>query len=100
MQINKNLENGILSVSLNGRIDTLSAPQLENELKSSSSGLSEIVFDMKEVSYVSSAGLRVFLAARKQIGDNGKLRLINVSEDVYSVFEITGFVDILTIEKV
>ena len=99
MQINKTIEGSKLTICLNGRIDTTSAPVLETELKASWNGINELIFDMTDINYVSSAGLRIFLTAQKQMNKQGTMLLKNVTEDVFSVFEITGFSDILTIEK-
>ena len=99
MDINKNLENGVLNIGLVGRLDTTTAPELENELKSSLEGVNELVFDLGLLEYISSAGLRVLLFAQKTINAaQGKMSIKNVKPEIMEVFEITGFVDILTIE--
>lgn len=98
MEIVKNGEGAKLVVSIIGRLDTTTAPALENELKRSLDGITELVLDFKELEYVSSAGLRVLLAAQKVMSKQGEMKITNVNDDIMEVFEITGFVDILTIE--
>ena len=87
-----------MTVSLSGRLDTTTAPKLESELRSSLDNVSDLVFDMDKLEYISSAGLRVLLASQKIMNDNGEMKLINVNEAVFEVFEVTGFSEILTIE--
>lgn len=95
----KRTENGKeLILVLAGRLDTANAPKLEAELKNSISGLESLILDFASIEYVSSAGLRVLLAAQKMMNKQGKMVVKNVSETVNEVFEITGFCDILTIE--
>lgn len=98
MTINKNSEGEKLTLAISGRLDTNSSPKLEAELRQSVNGVTELVFDCSEVEYISSAGLRVLLAAQKVMNRQGSMKLIGVSADVMEVFEITGFADILTIE--
>ncbi len=98
MTINKTLNGSALLLTLAGRIDTTTAPQLEEELNASYSGVSDLVFDFTDIEYISSAGLRVLLAAQKVMNKQGSMKLVNVKEEVKEVFEITGFSDILTIE--
>ena len=97
MNIVKNVDGSKLNVALEGRLDTSSAPQLEAELKALD-GVAELVIDMAGLEYLSSAGLRVLLAAQKTMNKQGSMVLYNVNETIMEVFEITGFVDILTIE--
>ena len=97
MTIQKNLHGGTLSVVLEGRLDTNTAPQLEAELKTSLSGITELELDFSGLEYISSAGLRVLLAAQKTMSRQGKMTIRNVNETIMEVFEITGFVEILTI---
>ena len=87
-----------MTVSLSGRLDTTTAPKLEIELRSSLDNVSDLVFDMDKLDYISSAGLRVLLASQKIMNDKGEMKLINVNEAVFEVFEVTGFSEILTIE--
>lgn len=98
MTIEKNLADTQLTLTLNGRLDTTTAPQLEAALKHSISGVQTLIFDFAEVAYISSAGLRVLLSAQKVMNKQGTMVLRNVNEAVLEVFEITGFCDILTIE--
>ena len=98
MEIIKNLDGNTLTIALEGRLDTSTAPNLEAELKSSLDGVTELVLDFNKLEYISSAGLRVVLAAQKTMSKQGSMKLIGVNDEVMEVFEITGFVDILTIE--
>ena len=98
MEIIKNKNANALDISLVGRLDTTTAPQLEASLKESIDGVEELTFDFERLEYISSAGLRVLLAAQKTMNKQGKMTLKNVSADIMEVFEITGFADILTIE--
>ena len=97
MTITKTAENGTLRIALEGRLDTNTAPQLEAELKTSLSGITELELDFSGLEYISSAGLRVLLAAQKAMSRQGKMTIRNVNETIMEVFEITGFVEILTI---
>ena len=97
MTIKKKSENGTLYVSVDGRLDTTTAPELEREL-GDLEGTTDLIIDMKELDYISSAGLRVILKAQKTMNRKGAMKLINVGENIMEVFEITGFSDILTIE--
>ena len=96
MKINFNNNNGILNVVLDGRLDTTTAPELENFISNNYDGTGPIVIDCEKLSYISSAGLRVLLAAQKKT--KGAMKLTNVCELVMEVFEMTGFADILVIE--
>ena len=98
MTINKTQENEKLTVTIEGRLDTTTAPQLEAEVKSSLDNVKEVVFDIKNLEYVSSAGLRVLLTAQKIMNKQGKMTVTGASEAVMEIFEVTGFVDILNIE--
>jgi anti-sigma B factor antagonist len=98
MTINKKTDGKTLTVTVSGRLDTSTAPSLEAELKDSLGNISELVFDMKEVEYVSSAGLRVLLSAQKTMDKQGSMKLLHVSDPVMDVFDVTGFTDLLTIE--
>lgn len=98
MTISKDLNGTTLTINVEGRLDTTTAPQLEAELKASLAGISELHLDFKELEYISSAGLRVVLSAQKQMSKQGKMVVHNVNDDVMNVFEMTGFTDILTIE--
>ena len=98
MTITKNKNDNFLTLKLEGRLDTTTAPQLESELSENLNGVTELTIDFAELSYISSAGLRVLLATQKRMNKQGSMKLINVNDIVMEVFEITGFVDILTIE--
>ena len=98
MQIKYTKDESKLIVAPEGRIDTLSAPEFEKKLGDLLGGVSELVMDMTNVDYVSSAGLRVILKVQKVMFHQGKMKLISVNESVMEVFEITGFSDILAIE--
>ena len=98
MTIKKTKENTTLFVALEGRLDTTTAPQLEEELKNSMDGITELILDFEKLDYISSAGLRVLLSAQKVMNKQGEMRLIHVSDVVNEIFEVTGFCDILTIE--
>lgn len=97
MEIVKNLNGTALGVALTGRLDTTTAPALEAELNASLADVTELAFDFAQLEYISSAGLRVLLAAQKVMNKQGKMTVRNVSSDIKEVFEITGFSDILTI---
>lgn len=98
LNINKTAEDGKLTVVLEGRLDTTTAPQLEAELKNSLDGVSELAFEMKALDYISSAGLRVLLSAQKVMNKQGDMKLYHVNDTIMEIFEVTGFSDILTIE--
>ena len=98
MKINKEQNGQTLTVTVDCRIDTLTSPKLEAELKSSLEGITELIFDFTKVDYVSSAGLRVLLNAQKTMDTKGEMVITGCSEDLIDVFEITGFADILTIK--
>ena len=98
MTINKTIDAGCLTVGLEGRLDTTTAPQLEAELKASLPGVTSLIFDFSQLEYISSAGLRVILYAQKVMNKQGTMVLRHVNEMVMEVFEITGFSTILTIE--
>lgn len=96
MEIIKNQKENVMDIALAGRLDTTTAPQLEEELKLD--GVTELNFDFAKLDYISSAGLRVLLAAQKTMNRQGSMKLTGVNADIMEVFEITGFSDILTIE--
>ncbi len=98
LTINKKLDNETLTVKLEGRLDTTTAPELETCLKDSLGGITLLVLDMDKLEYISSAGLRVLLSAQKIMAKQGSMKLIHVSDLVMEILEVTGFVDILTIE--
>ena len=98
MTINKKLEAAVLTLAVEGRLDTATAPELEAALSASLTGVKSLILDFEKLGYVSSAGLRVILKAQKIMNAQGDMKVINVNEVVMEVFEITGFADILTIE--
>ncbi len=98
MTIEKKIENEKATLIISGRLDTQTAPELEKELDNLEETCTELIFDMSELAYISSAGLRVILKAQKYMNTKGQMKLTGVNESVMEVFEITGFLDILTIE--
>ena len=98
MNIVKSLEGPVLKISLEGRLDTATAPLLEAELNSSLNNVQELLFDFALLEYLSSAGLRVLLSAQKVMNKQGSMVVQNVNETIMEVFEVTGFADILTIK--
>ncbi len=98
MTILKKQDDKTLYLTLAGHLDTLSAPQLEAELKSSLDGADSLVLDLADLDYISSAGLRVLLSAHKRMSGKSGMKVRNVNEVVQEVFSVTGFDDILDIE--
>ena len=98
LNIQKTIENGNAAFALEGRLDTVTAPDLEKELKESFDGVNELTLDFSKLEYISSAGLRVLLAAQKVMDRQGSMKVTNVNETIMEIFEVTGFSDILTIE--
>lgn len=98
MTITKTQEENALTLALEGRLDTMTAPELENELKNSLDGVEALTLDFSALEYVSSAGLRVILGAQKIMNRQGEMKITNVNEEIMEIFDITGFTDILTIE--
>ena len=99
MTIEKKLDGSVLDIALQGRLDTTTSPQLEYELKTALDGVTELIFDLAGLEYISSAGLRVLLSAQKTMNKQGSMTIRNVNSDVMDVFDVTGFVDILNIES-
>ena len=98
MNINT-LKNGAsMTVALEGRLDTQTAPSLEEALVKQLDGVKELVFDFEKLEYISSAGLRVLLFAQKKMNVQGAMKVIRVNETVAEIFDVTGFSDILTVE--
>ena len=97
LNITKNAENAALTVALEGRLDTTTAPQLENELAASLDGVTELTLDFEKLEYISSAGLRILLSAQKRMNKQGSMKITHVGEAVAEIFEVTGFADILTV---
>lgn len=98
LNINKKVENEKTCFALEGRLDTVTSPDLEKELKASLDGVKELVMDFEKLEYISSAGLRVLLSAQKIMAKQGEMKIIHVNESIMEIFEVTGFADILTIE--
>lgn len=98
LNINKVKDGDKLNISLEGRLDTTTAPQLEEAVNASVEGVKDLSFDMTKLEYISSAGLRVLLASQKIMNKQGNMVVKNVSEEVAEIFEVTGFSDILTIQ--
>ena len=98
MNINIEKTNGATLITLEGRLDTTTAPELEKAINNEGEALKSLVLDFKGVDYISSAGLRVLLTAQKKMNVQGSMELTNVSEAVMDVFEMTGFADILVIK--
>ena len=83
---------------MEGRLDTVTAPDLENELKASLNDVTELTLDFEKLEYISSAGLRVLLSAQKQMSKQGTMKIVHVNDTIMEIFEVTGFIDILTIQ--
>ncbi len=98
MNINKSRNGEELIIALEGRLDTTTAPELDDAVKASLDGITKLSFDFAQLEYISSAGLRVLLSAQKIMNKQGSMVVKNVSEEVKEIFEVTGFSDILTIE--
>ena len=98
MNIKKTQNGNKLTVALEGRLDTVSSPELEADLKGSLDGITDLEFDISALEYISSAGLRVLLSAQKIMNKQGEMKLTHVNDTIMEIFEITGFADILTIE--
>ena len=96
IEIKKNKEEIILEIT--GRLDTTTAPALEKTINDNFEGIKTLILDLKNLEYLSSAGLRVLLSAQKKMQQVGSMKIINVCELVMEVLEMTGFADILTIE--
>ncbi|MCR5399524.1 MAG: STAS domain-containing protein [Lachnospiraceae bacterium] len=98
MEIIKTQDGKKLTVGIEGRLDTTTAPQLEGDLRTAVDGIEELVFDLDKLEYISSAGLRVLLSALKVMNRQGSMTIKNVKPEIMEIFEVTGFVDILNIE--
>ena len=98
MTIDKKINGSELEIAIGGRLDTVTAPQLEAEIKGSIDGVEKLTLDFDALEYLSSAGLRVLLASQKIMNKQGKMIIKNVNETINEIFEVTGFIDILTIE--
>ena len=98
MEIKKNLEGNKLEITLVGRLDTTTAPELEEALSGALDNVNELVYDFTDLEYISSAGLRVLLANQKFMSKQGEMKITNANSSIMEVFEVTGFSNILTIE--
>ena len=98
LNITKKIENTSAVFALEGRLDTVTAPELEAALKEVLNGLTELTLDFEKLEYISSAGLRVLLSAQKTMTKQGVMRVTHVNETIMEIFEVTGFIDIITIE--
>ena len=98
LNISKKSEDSKVYVAVEGRLDTTTAPELEESLKDELDNVSELVIDLKDLDYISSAGLRVLLACQKKMMKQGKMTVTNPNDVISEIFEVTGFSDILTIE--
>ncbi len=97
MKIERKKDSCKLTLSVSGRLDTSTAPKLEETLRESYNGVTELVFDLSKLEYISSAGLRVLLSAQKTMNKQGSMKVINACEEIMEIFDITGFTDILNI---
>ena len=98
MEINKKREGGTLTVEISGRVDTVTAPELESSVMGDLDGVTDLIVDLAGLEYMSSAGLRVMLALYKVMTVQGTMKVINVNDTISEIFEVTGFSDILNIE--
>jgi anti-sigma B factor antagonist len=98
LNINKTIENNKAVFALEGRLDTNTSASFENQIREAAEKVDEFVFDFAKLDYISSAGLRVLLVSQKTMSKKGGMKIINVSETVMEILEVTGFSDILTIE--
>jgi anti-sigma B factor antagonist len=99
MKIEKIVEGNRLTIKLDGRLDTNTAPELDEELGAILSGVQELIFDFGDLKYISSAGLRLILSTQKTMNQQGTLVIENVNDMVMEIFETTGFADVLTIKE-
>jgi len=100
MKIVSNRDGSVLVLALDGRLDTLTAPELESALAASLEGIDALTLDFSKVDYVSSAGLRALLGAQKRMAKQGRMKLTNVDDGVMEVLRMTGFTEVLTVESV
>ena len=98
LNISKEIENGKCTLTLEGRLDTVTAPDLEKEMPAVVEEANELIMDFEKLEYISSAGLRVLLMAHKTMAKKGGLKVVRVNETIMEIFEVTGFADILTVE--
>ena len=98
LNITKNINGEKAEFKLEGRLDTVTAPELERVLKESLEGIKDLTFDFQDLEYISSAGLRILLSAQKTMSSQGKMVVENVNETIMEIFEVTGFCEVLTIK--
>ena len=98
MQIDQLKEGSTLTMKVSGRLDPMTAPQLESEITGHLDGITEFIMDFTDLEYISSAGLRVLLVTSKMMKGKGRFVIRNINETVREIFEVTGFLDILTVE--
>ena len=98
LSINRKIEDKRAVFTLEGRLDTITAPELEKELSATLQGVDDLTLDFDKLDYISSAGLRVLLTTQKIMNRQGKMKIVHVNSTIMEVFEVTGFIDILTIE--
>ena len=98
LNIEKTVENGCVVCALEGRLDTVTSPELEHELGAAVEGATALTLDFEKLEYISSAGLRVLLSTQKIMNRQGEMKLIHVNDAIMDIFEVTGFSEILTIE--
>ena len=97
MNITQTKENSTLTIAVSGRVDTTTAPELDKYITENTQDITELILDLKEMTYTSSAGLRVLLKAQKLMNNQGSMKVINVQNDVMDIFDMTGFSEFLTI---
>ena len=97
MEIAVNANGTALTISPVGRIDTATAPEVQKVVNENINGVTDLTFDLKQLKYLSSAGLRVLMSAQKIMNKQGEMKLINVNEDVLDVFDMTGLTDVFDI---
>ena len=98
LKVNRTVENEKVEISLEGDLDTVTAPEFEAELREVISGATSLVLDLEKLEYISSAGLRVLLIAQKAMNQQGEMKVVHVNDSIMDIFEVTGFSEILTIE--
>ena len=98
MDIQKMLENDVLTLALHGRMDASTAPMLSEVVEHDLTGVKKLILDLEHLEYISSAGLRVILTAQDIMDEQGEMKVIHVNETVMEILDITGLVDLLTIE--
>ena len=98
LNINKTIENGKAVFNLEGRLDMITAPMLEEQLLASLNGVKELILDFKDLVYISSAGIRVLLTAQEELDQQGEMKVINVNEMIRGILEMTGITSLMPVE--